>query len=67
MLANGASAIATSLYEISNRNQLIWYFDFMLNWFGFLVLSITLINIVELQLKYKEIDDIPQDKLLTED
>ena len=63
MFANGASAIATCMSYIDERNtiggDIFLYFYYILNWFGLLVLTITLIHVADLQHKYQLIDSNP--------
>ena len=58
MIANGASAISFTIYiTLSNkRKNNSFYFSFILNWFSFIILTLTLIHIADLQQKYQEID-----------
>ena len=63
MFANGTSAITSCITYLvpvtAEAEETLSYIFYILNWFGLLVLTITLIHVTDLQLKYQLIDSNP--------
>ena len=54
MFANGAQALSSVFFWIywEKRYMLVWYTTVALNWLALLVLTLTLIHVADLQIKF---------------